>query len=240
MPKQLVFRFDTPEAQSFEAFVVGDNVQAVASLKKLISSPSERQLLLWGSKAVGKTHLLMATGAEAAELGLRVSYIPCGEFISAFPMLLEGLEQRDLVLLDDVDALAGHREAEEALFHCLNQLRDANVALVLTAETPPQNLPIQLADVRSRLGQGLVFRLAPLLDNDLYGALGQWAQLYQIHLPEEVERYLLQQCSRQPAVLRSLVQLLAEETLQKQHRLTLQFVKNCIRETQTGHSEAGG
>ncbi|HET8706675.1 MAG TPA: DnaA regulatory inactivator Hda [Pseudomonadales bacterium] len=233
MPKQLVFRFDTPETQSFDAFVAGENTLAVAMLRQLIRGASERQVLLWGSSGVGKTHLLMATGAEAAELGLRVSYIPCLEFVAAFPMMLEGLEQRDLVLLDDVDALAGNREAEEALFHCLNKLRDANVALVVTAATPPQQLPIQLADVRSRLGQGLVFRLSPLLDQDLLGALRQWAQLYHIHLPEEVERYLLQHCSRQPAVLRELIQVLAEATLQEQHRLTLQFVKNCIRDRTT-------
>ncbi len=230
MPMQLVFRFDTPENQSFDAYVSGENALAVASLKKLISAPSERLILLWGASGVGKTHLLMATGAEASDLGLRVSYIPCAEFASAFPMMLESLEQRDLVLFDDIDALAGIGEAEEALFHCLNKLRDANVALVVTASQPPQMMSIQLADVRSRLGHGLVFRVAPLLDNDLSEALQQWAQFYQIHLPDEVIRYLLQQCSREPKVLRELVQLLAEQTLLKQHRLTLQFVKNCIRE----------
>jgi len=232
MPKQLVFRFDSPETQSFAAFATGENTQAVAALQHMVSGQGERQVYLWGGRGVGKTHLLMAAGEAAAEAGLRVSYLPCNEFAEAFPMMLEGLEQRDLVLFDDLHALAGHDEAEEALFHCLNRLRDAGVAWVASAELPPQQIPIRLADVRSRLGQSLVFRLQPLLDEALLAALKQWAELYRIHLPEEVERYLLGRCSRQPAVLRDWIRLLAEETLQKQHRLTLQFVKNCIREHQ--------
>ena len=155
-------------------------------------------------------------------------YLPLAEVVEYGPALLDNLEQCELVCLDDLDAVAGRSDWEEALFHLFNRLRDSGRRLLLAASSSPRELPVQLADLQSRLTLALVFQLQSLSDEDKLRALQLRASRRGLHLSDEVGRFILTRGERSMSALFDLLERLDQASLQAQRKLTIPFLKETL------------
>lgn len=155
------------------SFEVGaSNQLAVRAMDTVVSEPGRRfnPVLLHGPSGVGKTHLLNAIGNELANNGLRVACISAQAFIDELiASLQDGSVERwraryrfaDVLLLDDVQFVAGKERTQEELFHVFNLLYDAGKQIVLTSDSAPNEIADLEDRLRSRFEGGLVAGIQP-------------------------------------------------------------------------------
>ncbi len=217
------------EAATFANFYPGGNGDIVRLLQEAAVAEGERFIYLWGGHGTGKTHLLQALCHLAAGRGQALAFLPLREAAALSPDILEGLEQLPLVIVDDVDAVAGVAAWETALFHLHNRIREQGGRLIMTGLHSPAALGIALADLRSRVAGGLALHLQALSDEDKAAALRLQARQRGMEIPEEVAAYLLRRCPRDMTALFALLEVLDEASLAAQRRLTIPFVKEVLR-----------
>jgi DnaA family protein len=224
-------------SSTFATFSAGDNVALVAALEARARDPSLAPLWLWAPERAGKTHLLQAACARAAEHGAASAYLPLSADWPA-PAMLAGLESLALVCLDDLDAVAGDAGWERALFVLYNELAERGGRLAFATRVPPAALAVGLPDLRSRLSAALVFRLQPLDEEAGVGALKGRALALGLELPDDVVQYLLRRLPRRYAELCDVLDRLDAAALARQRRLTVPFVRSVLG--QDGAAAASG
>lgn len=229
MLPQLALDMRLEPGTSFASYFVGANGEVVEAVRALAEGRGEPAIFLYGSDGLGKSHLLQAACRVAADLGEPVAYLPLREAVQWSPSVLEGLEALSLVALDDLDAVAGLAEWQEALFHLFNRLRAAGQRLLMAAERRPGELGLSLNDLVSRLQWGLVLRLQDHDDVQKAAGLHFHARLRGLELPEETVRYLLVHCPRELPSLFRLLDRLDQASLIAQRRLTVPFVRQVLQ-----------
>lgn len=227
-PVQLPLGISLREEARFENFISGDNGLVCDALKASASGQGEQILYLWGSAGQGCSHLLQSSCHHADALGRQAAYLPLSEFIGYDPSLFEGLEQMDLVCLDDLQVIAGKPVWEEAVFHLFNRLRDAGVALVTAATHPPSGLQLQLPDLTSRLHWGMVFQVQPLHEEAKVETLKARASSRGFELSDEVLRYIMHRGKRDLSDLLKVLDQLDHASLSAHRRITVPFVKQVM------------
>ncbi len=148
--------------------------------------------------------------------------------VDAGPSVLEGLANRELICLDDLDAVAGNAEWEAALFSLYNQVLDANGSLVVSATMSPRECPIALPDLQSRFARLSAFQVRPLTEDARVRALQLRARYRGLELPDDTANYLLKRSRRDMASLYRLLDKLDVEALRAKRRLTIPFVKEVL------------
>ena len=215
----------------FASFLANGNETLVATLLAVADGSSRQGCWLWGAGATGKTHLLQAVCDRAGD---RSIYLPMDVLSGAGPGILEGLADRDIVCVDDVDRVAGTGEWEFALFRLFNELDANNGQLVVSARAAPRKSGFELADLASRMSRLPVFQLKSLDEGRLVAALQLRAGHRGLELPDETAAYLLKRSRRDMASLYSLLDKLDLEALRAQRRLTIPFVRDVLRGTDAG------
>ena len=213
---------------TFETFVAGPNGAALAWLHRLARGDEAPITLLWGPPCSGRSHLLQATCHAADLAGRRSAYLPLGLLGDDAIPLLEGLEEPDLVCIDDVERLAGDAAGERAAFALCNRLRDTGASLLASSAAPPAELTIELPDLRSRLGWGPVFQLRGLDDEAKLAVLGRRAGELGFELADEAGRYLLTRSRRGLAELLELLDGIDRAALAAQRRVTVPFLRDYL------------
>lgn len=230
-PIQLPLGVRLRDDATFKNYYPGSNAVALGYVERLCqlgAGWTESLIYLWGSAGVGRSHLLQAACLQLEQTDQQAVYLPLAELIMHGPLLLEGLEHCSLVCLDDLEVLAGHADWEEALFHLFNRLRDNGHRLLLGASVAPRELPLQLADLQSRLSQGLVFHLRELAEEDKLHALQLRASRRGLQLPDEVAAFILNRGTRSMSGLFELLEQLDQASLQAQRKLTIPFLKQTL------------
>lgn len=222
----LALRF--PPDQRFEGFV-GEDPAPVALLRAIARGERADWACLSGPAGSGKSHLLIAACAEAGQAGRRAAYLPLAGFRGRLAGMLAAQEGLDLVCLDDVDAIAGGREDEVALFDFHNRARAGSTVVVYSARTPPQSGDLTLPDLRSRLGQCTQLPLAPLDDDGRREVLRRRAQTRGLVLEPAVLDYLLRRVGRDLGSLTALLDRLDRESLAAQRRVTVPFLRQLLQ-----------
>jgi DnaA family protein len=218
---------------TLEAFEPGANGAALAWLETALSrigDPTvggERGWFL-GPGSSGRSHLLQAACHARRAAGGRAIYLTPDVIREHPEAVLDGLERCDLVALDDLDLLAGNRDAELALFGLWNRLQGQGGLLLMAASAPPQGCDWTLPDLASRLAQAVVFRLRPLDDEGRLQALLRRSRIRGIDLDERTARFILARFPRDPAALFALLDDLDEASLSARRRVTIPFVKALI------------
>lgn len=207
----------------FAHFIPADNADAIHAVRTAVRSPAF--VYLWSASTTGKTHLMHAACHEAANDGKRVALLSLGDASGWSPEVLDGWDALDLVALDDIDAVAGKRDWEQALFALYNALRDAGRTLLASASRSPAGSGFELADLRSRFAAMLVFQLHELDDDGRLQALSMKARARGLDLPDDVGRYLLTRVSRDMRNLADIIDRLDQASLAHQRRLTIPFVR---------------
>lgn len=230
-PIQLPLGVRLRDDATFANYYPGANAAALGYVERLCDAYAgwaENLIYLWGNTGVGRSHLLQAACLRFEQTGEPALYLPLGEVVMLGPELLDNLEQYELVCLDDLDAIAGKADWEEALFHLFNRLRDAGRRLLLSASAAPRELGVQLPDLQSRLSLSLVFQLQELSDEDKLRALQLRASRRGLHLTDEVGRFILTRGARSMSALFDLLEQLDQASLQAQRKLTIPFLKETL------------
>jgi len=225
---QLPLRVGLREETTFASYLPGANEGPVRLLQDDAVADRERFVYLWGAPGTGKTHLLQALCHRAAHRGDRALYLPLRQ-MEVPPQVVEDLEELPLVVIDDIDAVAGQAGWEAALFHLYNRVHERGGRLVMAGARGPAVLGIALADLRSRLAGGLVLQLQLLSDEDKADALRLQARRRGMAMPAEVAVYLLRRCPRDMHALFALLDRLEHDSLAAQRRLTVPFVKEVLQ-----------
>lgn len=227
---QLPLGLSLRNSARFENFYPGSNREAVAALTTVAAGSGEQLVYLAGQTGTGKSHLLQAVCHAAGNHGLTAAYMPLAEMQALAPEILDGLETMSLVCIDEVDAVAGHVAWETALFNLFNQARAAGNSLVFAGSRPPSECGFSIADLVSRLGWGLTYRLKALDDTELKAALEMRAAGRGLELPDDTARYLLNRISRDLPSVFELFDRLDEASMIEKRRLTIPFVKSVLME----------
>lgn len=228
MAEQLPLAFEFRANQTFNDFFPGGNAEIVRHLQDCAEGVGEQQIFLWGATGLGKSHLLQACCQHAHQHGRTAFYfaLPAGDLPD--PGLLSGLDQFDLVCLDGIEPISGIPAWELALFNFYNQQRGLGQQLILSASCPPEQLTIQLPDLKTRLNWGLTLKLKPLQDVDKINALKFKAKQLGFELSPQVGRFLLTRCDRDLASLWALLAQLDQASLAAQRKLTIPFLKQIL------------
>ena len=209
----------------FASFLATGNEALVATLRDLAEGGDGAGCCLWGAPSTGKTHLLQAVCDEAGDDSV---YIPLGMFAKASPEMLDGLTQRKLICIDDIESVAGKTEWEHALFVLYNQALAEDSQLIVAANNAPRSSAFELANLKSRLSQLPAFQLKGLGDEETKQALQLRAGHRGLDLPDETAQFLFSRSRRDMASLYSLLDKLDREALRAQRRLTIPFVKEVL------------
>lgn len=225
---QLPLALRYPPDQRFDTWIEAGAAGVVLRLQGLATGASDEPLYLQGASGSGKTHLLLATCAEAETAGRHPHYLSLAQVRGHARDAFEGLEQADLVALDGVDALAGNRDGEVALFDLHNRLRDAGVGLVYAARQIPAALPLVLPDLGSRLAQCTLVALPVLDDRGRAEVLRRRAASRGLAFDEAALDWLLTRCSRDLSDLAALFERLDRASLAAQRRITVPFLRQVL------------
>ena len=227
---QLPLALRYPPEQRFETWIGAPAV--LAQLQSLARGDGGRLLgrnfYLQGAIGSGKTHLLLATCAAVDALGGRCDYLSLARVRGRARAAFEGLECTGLLALDDVDAIAGNREDEIALFDLHNRARDAGSGLIYAARDVPAALPLVLPDLRSRLVQCTLLGLRMLDDVGRAEVLRQRAAARGLQFDEAALDWLLRRHSRDLSDLGMLFERLDQASLAAQRRLTVPFLRQVL------------
>lgn len=160
---------------TFDTFVVGpSNTMAHAAAQAVADAPGQHYnpLLIYGDSGLGKTHLLYAIAhvIRSRDRSARLVYIKGDDFINEFIELIRagrGSEFRtkyreaDLLLVDDVQFLAGKDQVQNEFFHTFNTLFEAKKQIVLTSDRPPHEMTLLDDRLRTRFEWGLLTDVKP-------------------------------------------------------------------------------
>jgi DnaA family protein len=219
----------TPARDSrFENFVSGPNHAVVRALEHLPDEPGSH-VFLYGGDGSGKTHLLNAVCVETRERQGRAFYLALKRLPKDAIASLQGLEQLDLVCVDDLHVIAGDMAWEEALFHCFNRIREANGRLLVSSRERLSALKLGLPDLASRLAWGLRLQLEPLEDHDKLAVINLHCDALGLNLPEEVQQYLLKHHDRSMTALIHTVENLQQAALTHKRRITIPLAREVLR-----------
>lgn len=231
-PQQLSLGVSLHDEATFENFYVPEgssNRQAVQAVQQQLEPGGERFIYLWGAAGAGLTHLLQAACHQAYAEGRSAQYLPLKDLVGFAPAsLFEGLEHLDLICLDSLDSVVGNPVWEEAIFDLFNRVNEAGNHLIFSALVGPQELAVQLEDLRSRLRWGVVYQVEVLPDEDKAVALQRRARARGMDMNSDVAQYILSRGPRDMNDLFYLLNRLDELSLREQRKLTIPFVKEVL------------
>lgn len=221
---QLPLSLRYPPDQRLDSFV-GAPDGALAQLGALAREPGADWIYVEGGPGTGKTHLGLAVCAEAEQAGRRAAYVPLRAAAGRLADALEALESTDVVALDGLEAIAGDRGDEVALFDFHNRARAAGRGVLYLAGAGPAALPLVLPDLRSRLGQCTRVALRPLDDDGRREVLRDRARRRGLVLEDAAIDWLLTRTGRDIAQLAALLERIDRESLAAQRRVTVPFLR---------------
>ena len=216
-----------PPDQRLESFI-GAPDGALAQLRAAATGGSRDWVYLVGPAGSGKTHLALAVCAAAEQAGRGSAYLPLQAAAGRLGDALEALEGRDVVALDGLDAIAGQRGDEVALFDFHNRARAAGVTLLYTASAAPDALGLVLPDLRSRLSQCGRIMLDALDDDGRGAVLRERAIRRGLALDQAAIDWLLTRTGRDLGALVVLLVRLDRESLAAKRRITVPFLRKVL------------
>ncbi len=219
---QLPLGFRLRDDATFASFLPADNLQVLNAVFNIVRGIGDNFIYIWGPEGSGRSHLLQASCHAASE------YKQTAVYLSLDNPDITGLENIDIICIDDIDKIAGNKIWEEQLFHLFNRVRANNKRLLIAADTPPTALKINLPDLKSRLSWGVVYQLHALNDEQKLAALQLRAQSRGLDLDPVVGKFLLRRCPRNMAELFTMLEQLDQASLERQRRLTIPFVKDVL------------
>ena len=183
---------------TFDNFIVGNvnnmlfaAAQAVAESPAMVYNP----FVVYGGVGLGKTHLLQAIAHHCQQRGLRVIYVPSEAFINDLvgairqrttAMFRDRYRTADVLLVDDIQFIAGKESTQEEFFHTFNALYTFNKQIVVASDRHPRELELLEDRLRSRFEGGLVMDIQLPEYETRVAIVESWAQERGVRMPRSV------------------------------------------------------
>ncbi len=233
----------------FDTFVVGPSNQfCYAACQAVAESPAMNYnpLVIYGGVGLGKTHLLHAIGHEVhrRDPSMRVKYISSESYINELIQCirLDRMDEFryryrsecDVLLIDDIQFIAGKDRTQEEFFHTFNSLYGSHKQIVVTCDKVPSELPGLEERLRTRFQWGLMADIQPPEVETRVAILEEKASREGLALPEDVAMYLATQFQSSVRELEgSLIRINAYASLTNSHvnlETTKRVLKDCLSE----------
>lgn len=233
--RQLALSVQLPDDETFDSFRSKANKGVTSQLahfiaqKDLNEQRQPKSFYLFGLSGVGKSHLLHASSAYAAQLGKTSVCLSCAELQELSVDVLEGLEQIDLICLDDIHLIANNKLWQQAIFDLYNRVIEQNHCLLISGEQSANQLGLSLPDLVSRLSWGLTEQVKPLDDDEKILVLQYRASQRGLMLSDEAAKFLLNRLSREMANLLNLLDTLDKASIREQRKITIPFIKEVLK-----------
>lgn len=234
---QLALSVQLPDDEIFDNYLSESNKTVVSQLALFLDKTEQikvsqpRCFYLFGLTGVGKSHLLHASSAYISQLNKTSVCLSCAELLKLSVEVLDGLEQINVICLDDIQLLAGNKIWEQAVFDLYNRVLEHNNCLVISGDQSVGQLGLTLPDLVSRLSWGLTEQLKPLNDDEKTTALQFRALKRGLMLSDDAANFLLNRLSRDMANLISSLDTLDKASIREQRKITIPFIKNVLNIT---------
>ena len=229
---------------TFESFVVGNNNNfSYAAALAVAQAPgkSYNPLFLYGGVGLGKTHLLHAIGQHVSgnKKGARVAYLSSEKFTNEY---IDGIQnnqlakfrkkyrQTDVLLIDDIQFLAGKERIQEEFFHTFNALHEGHKQIVLTCDRPASEIQGLEHRLVSRFEWGLVTDLQPPDVEMRLAILQKKAQIMGVTLSDDIMKFLANRIRTNVRRLEGALIRVASYASLTGKKLTIEVVEGLLRE----------
>jgi chromosomal replication initiator protein len=229
---------------TFESFVVGNNNNfAYAAALAVAQAPgkSYNPLFLYGGVGLGKTHLLHAIGQHVSgnKKAARVAYLSSEKFTNEY---IDGIQnnqlakfrkkyrQTDVLLIDDIQFLAGKERIQEEFFHTFNALHESHKQIVLTCDRPASEIQGLEHRLVSRFEWGLVTDLQPPDVEMRLAILQKKAQIMGVTLSDDIMNFLANRIRTNVRRLEGALIRVASYASLTGKKLTIEVVEGLLRE----------
>jgi chromosomal replication initiator protein len=192
------------ERYTFETFIVGSgNELAYAACQAVAQNPGIKYnpLFLYGGVGIGKTHLIQAVGngVVAQNSNAQIVYVSIEQFVQEF---LDAIRYKkntdfagryrsaDVLIIDDIQFIAGKEKTQEEFFHTFNALHQSNKQIIITSDTRPKDIPTLTDRLRSRFEMGMAIDMQAPDFETRCAILQAKAQQQNLSLPPPVVEHL--------------------------------------------------
>jgi chromosomal replication initiator protein len=238
---------------TFESFIVGKSNELAYNAAQAVAEPGPvgfNPLFLHGTTGLGKTHLMHAIGNAflARQPNAKVAYLSAEKFMVEFLAALRAkdtiafkqrLRSVDLLMIDDVQFIAGKESTQEEFFHTMNEIISAGKRLVITADRSPQNLEGIQERILSRMAWGLVADINPadyeLRLNILHAKLAGMTQ--NIAVPAEVIEFLARKITANVRELEGALNRVIAYAALVAKPVTLDFTRETLADLLRAHEK---
>jgi chromosomal replication initiator protein len=198
------YRQGLNEKYTFDGFIVGSgNELAYAACQAIAQNPGTKYnpLFIYGGVGIGKTHLIQAVGNAvlAKNPDAHIVYVSTEQFVQEF---LDAIRYKkntdfagyyrsaDVLIVDDMQFIAGKEKTQEEFFHTFNALHQANKQIIISSDKPPREIPTLEERLRSRFAWGMSIDMQNPDFETRCAIVQTKAQGHSIELPSDVVEYL--------------------------------------------------
>lgn len=218
--QQMLLDLKPEQPPTLDNFVIGANGELLQRLRDLCEKHSFEALFIWGPTGSGKSHLLAAVAAKAASQR-PVALLNAADADGELP-----LSPGCLLVIDDVERLGA--ETQVALFRAFNAARFTGLAMLLAGSRPPLQLGLR-EDLRTRIGQTLIYEIQALSDEEKAAALRRHAIERGMLMDPGVVQYLLRHGRRDLPSLMAMLGNLDRASLEQKRPPTLPLLRELMQ-----------
>lgn len=236
MPEQFPLHFEFLANQTFNDFFAGENQPIIEQLKQCVQGNGEQKIFLCGKPGQGKSHLLQACCHYAQHNEKQSFYFDLARYARHQAAILQGIDTYDVVCLDNVDTIIGHKRWEQALDELMKCHCEKGHQLILSSMYLPNHLDIKNTQLKEHLNWGLILQLKTLIDTNNIDALIFKADLMGFEISPQVGRFLVIQHQTELHELWDLLEEIDRASLAAKRKLTVPFLKQLFQVTQVAEN----
>jgi DnaA family protein len=228
MIEQYPLHFEFRANQTFDDFFAGANAPVIDDLKQCVMGDDAQQIFLWAKSGQGKSHLLQACCHYAQSHERPSFYFDLARYRRHSSDILLGLDDYDVVCIDNVDWILGREKWEQGLSNFMQRHYERGHRLILSSTQLPNHMMIKSADLKTRLSWGLVMQLKTLVDTSSVDALIFKADAMGLEISPQVGRFLTIQHQAELDSLWAMLEKLDRASLAAKRKLTIPFLKQLL------------
>jgi chromosomal replication initiator protein len=229
---------------TFDTFVIGASNQfAHAASRAVADAPGKayNPLFIYGGVGLGKTHLMNAIGNKIIDNhpNIKMMYAPAEQFTNEFvySMRNDKMDQfkskyrgLDVLIIDDIQFIAGKSGTQEEMFHTFNALYDTHKQIIFSSDRPPKDISPITERLRSRFGMGLIADIQiPDVETKM-AILGKKSEMEGLELPEDVSFYLASKIKSNIRDLEACMIRLGAHASLTGKAITIEMAKNVLKD----------
>ena len=227
-PRQLALQIQINERASLDNFFISkNNNKAIQILKNILErSNNGAQIFIDDLGSNGKSYLLQAICNDFSNSNNSTIYVPMQKAINLEPSILEGINELNLICLDDIDLISNQRDWELALFNLINECYEKDCFLLLSGSIDKLEV---IPDLISRIKKMEILRLKAIDDDELLRATQAISKNLNIEISDKNMNYLINNSRRDIKTVFGTLSQLEKESLERKKSIGLNLIKEVIQ-----------